>query len=46
LHARIALGMRGDAVVSGISFPVGATRTSWTLIRNYLVTQCGMTLPM
>jgi uncharacterized delta-60 repeat protein len=46
LHARIALGMRGDAVVSGISFPVGATRTGWTAIRHYLVSQCGMTLPM
>ncbi len=41
---RIALGMRSDAVINGINFPVGATRTSWTAIRTYLVTQCGMAL--
>ncbi len=44
IHARIALGLTGNAVVNGISFPVNATRTTWPLIRNYLVSQCGMSL--
>ena len=44
IQTRIALGLRGSAVTNGISFPAGATRTSWTAIRNYLVTQCGMEL--
>ncbi len=46
IHARIALGLKGSAVTTGVSFPASATRTSWTPIRNYLVSQCGMTLPM
>jgi uncharacterized delta-60 repeat protein len=45
LHARIALGLRGAAVVGGISFANAATRTSWPLIRDYLIARCGMTLP-
>lgn len=44
IHARIALGMTGNAVVNGISFPSSASRNTWPLIRNYLVTQCGMSL--
>lgn len=44
IHARIALGITGNAVVNGISFPPGATRNTWPLIRDYLVTQCGMSL--
>jgi uncharacterized delta-60 repeat protein len=44
IHARIALGFSGDAVVAGIVFPPTATRTTWPLIRDYLVTQCGMSL--
>jgi hypothetical protein len=46
IHTRIALGMTGNAVIIGISFPVGATRTNWPLIREYIVTQCGMSLPV
>ena len=46
IHARIALGLTGDAVVAGITFPAEATRTTWTSIRTYLVTQCGMNLPL
>lgn len=42
--SRVALGMTGSAVTTGVSFPVGATRTTWADIRNYLVTQCGMAL--
>jgi hypothetical protein len=45
IHARIAFGFTGDAVVSGLTFDIGATRTTWTAIRNYLVSQCGATLP-
>jgi uncharacterized delta-60 repeat protein len=45
IHARIALGIRGDAVVSGINFLSTASRTSWPLIRDYLIARCGMTLP-
>ena len=42
--ARIALGFNGDAVVNGIGFPVTATRNTWPLIRDYLASQCGMSL--
>lgn len=46
IYARIAAGITGPAVVNGINFPAGAKRNTWPLIRNYLVTQCGMsTLP-
>jgi uncharacterized delta-60 repeat protein len=44
IHARIALGLTGSAVVNGISFPTEATRKTWPAIREYLVTQCGMSL--
>ena len=41
IHARIALGMTGDAVVNGIVFPASARRTTWPQISDYLLTQCG-----
>lgn len=44
IHTRIALGITGPAVVNGINFPTNATRNSWPLIRDYLVTQCGLSL--
>lgn len=44
IHTRIALGITGPAVVTGITFPATATRNTWPLIRDYLVTQCGMSL--
>ena len=44
ITARVARGMTGDAVLNGITLPVGATRRNWNQIRNYLVTQCGMSL--
>ena len=44
IHARIALGINGNAVVNGITFPPTATRNTWPLIRDYLVTQCGLSL--
>ena len=45
IHARVALGITGPAVVGGINFPSGARRTTWPLIRDFLNTQCGMSLP-
>lgn len=50
IHARVALGVTGSAVINGITFPAGATRTTWgnntaADIRRFLVTQCGMNLP-
>jgi uncharacterized delta-60 repeat protein len=44
IHARVALGITGNAVVSGINFAPTATRNTWPLIRDYLITQCGMSL--
>jgi uncharacterized delta-60 repeat protein len=44
IHARIALGITGNAVIGGIAFPSNATRKTWADIRGYLVTQCGMLL--
>ncbi len=50
IHARIALGLTGNAVIGGITFPANAKRNVWSgsgdnSIRKYLVTQCGMALP-
>ena len=44
IHARVALDVTGAAVINGITFPANATRKTWPLIRDYLVTQCGMSL--
>jgi uncharacterized delta-60 repeat protein len=44
ISARAAFGITGDAVIAGVSFASHASRTSWPLIREYLVTQCGMSL--
>jgi uncharacterized delta-60 repeat protein len=44
IGTRVALGITGNAVVGGINFSPTATRNTWPLIREYLVTQCGMTL--
>jgi uncharacterized delta-60 repeat protein len=44
IYARVALGITGPAVVNGITFSANATRNTWPLIRDYLVTQCGMSL--
>lgn len=46
IHARIALGIRGDAVGAGITFPINAQRKTWTQIRGHLVSMCGMVLPL
>jgi uncharacterized delta-60 repeat protein len=42
ISTRVALGLRGEAVLNGLSFAANATRNSWPRIRNYLVSQCGM----
>lgn len=44
MYTRVALGITGPAVVAGITFASGATRNTWPLIREYLITQCGMSL--
>ena len=44
LHARVALGVSGDAVVAGIGFPANARRKTWHAIRDFLVSQCGLSL--
>ena len=45
IYARVALGITGNAVINGITFPITATRNTWPLIRDYLVAQCGLSLP-
>jgi uncharacterized delta-60 repeat protein len=44
IGTRVALGLRGPTVLDGISFPANATRNTWPLIRDYLVSQCGMSV--
>lgn len=42
---RVALGLTGAAVTSGVTFSAAATRNSWPLIREYLISHCAMNLP-
>lgn len=42
--ARVGVGLTDAGVVGNINFPVGSTRTTWPAIRDYLVTQCGMSI--
>jgi uncharacterized delta-60 repeat protein len=44
IGTRVALGMTGNAVIGGISFAPHATRNTWPAIRDYLVSQCGMSI--
>lgn len=44
IGARVALGITGNAVLAGINFASHATRTTWPTIRDYLVSQCGMSI--
>lgn len=39
--ARVSLGLSGAHVLNGVS--IVGTRNTWPLIRDYLVSQCGMT---
>jgi uncharacterized delta-60 repeat protein len=50
IHARLALGITGSAVLNGITFPAAAKRNVWSgngdnSVRKYLNLQCGMRLP-
>jgi uncharacterized delta-60 repeat protein len=45
LHARVALGFKGDALVGGVSFAANALRTNSSALRDHLITQCGMVSP-
>jgi uncharacterized delta-60 repeat protein len=50
IHARIALGIVGNAVIANIGFSANAVRDQWGTnssrdIRKHLITQCAMTLP-
>ena len=42
---RIGMGVNSSAAIGGINFPAAATRKTWPSIRDYLVTQCGFSLP-
>ena len=42
LLARASLGMTGNAVITG-AIGIGALRTTWPQIRDYLISQCAMT---
>lgn len=44
LWSRVMLGLTGTAVTDSLTFPAGATRTTWSSIRDYLVSTCGMSL--
>jgi uncharacterized delta-60 repeat protein len=44
ITTRVMLGLTGSAVTGSITFPANATRNSWSEIRTFLVTQCGMTI--
>jgi uncharacterized delta-60 repeat protein len=44
IHTRVALGLRGATVIGGINFPANSTRNTWPQIRDYLVSQCGMSV--
>ncbi len=41
---RTMLGLTGDAVVSGINFPLGTARMTWAEIKTHLSANCGMTI--
>jgi len=43
LLARAAVGITGNAIVAG-ALSAAAMRTSWPQIRDFLVSQCGMSL--
>lgn len=42
IGTRIALGFTGERVTQGVNFSASAMRRTWTLLRGYLVGQCGM----
>jgi uncharacterized delta-60 repeat protein len=42
IHARVALGFTGAALLDGLSFAANALRTTSNDVRNHLISQCGM----
>jgi uncharacterized delta-60 repeat protein len=44
LATRASMGFTGSSVSQGVSFAAHASRKTWSDIRTYLVTQCGMSL--
>ena len=44
IMTRVALGIRGSAVISGINFPPNASRNTWPLVRDYLFSHCAMSV--
>ncbi len=46
IATRIAVGMTGSAVLASVSFQANAKRTTWPAIREYLVSQCGLSVPL
>ena len=44
IATRLMLGIRGPAVIAGITFPTNATRSNWPAIQRYLSSQCGAAL--
>lgn len=44
LATRASMGFTGSALLQGASFSAHATRTTWSAIRDYLVSQCGLVL--
>ncbi|MGL5001932.1 MAG: hypothetical protein ACRDAM_03230, partial [Casimicrobium sp.] len=44
IWSRIALGMRGASVLGGINFATNASRKTWPAIREYLISQCGLSI--
>jgi uncharacterized delta-60 repeat protein len=44
IAVRVMLGLRTATVLTGIGFPPSATRTTWPDIRDYLVSQCGLSV--
>lgn len=46
IATRVAVGMTGSAALASVSFSANAKRKSWTAIREYLVSQCGLNVPL
>lgn len=42
IGTQVARDINGAAIIGGINFPPGATRTTWPAIRDYLIQNCGL----
>jgi uncharacterized delta-60 repeat protein len=45
INARVAFGLTGTAVTNGITFAPSSQRNTWSAIRNYLIEDCGLSIP-